>query len=134
MADYAPFYFAPRSPMMYAIEKRNVPTYSSGCDHIVYLVTTVEQLVEMGLAVVFTDRNAVLAVASFTADIDRLDSLVDWSLMMAKWWYNTPEEPDRREREWRSAWSTSASHGLRFTRSSWRTRPASTKPGKHWRA
>ena len=98
VADYAPFYFAPRSPMMYAIEKRNVPTYSDGCDQLVYLVTTVEQIIEMGLAVVFTDRNAVLALANFTSDVDQLDTLVDWLLMEATWWNNTPQEPDRRER------------------------------------
>ncbi len=39
VADYAPFYFAPRSPMMFAIEHGNVPTYSSGCDELIYLVS-----------------------------------------------------------------------------------------------
>jgi hypothetical protein len=98
VADYVPFYFAARSPMMSAIAKGKVATYSGGCDHLVYLVTTVGRLIEMGLQVVFTDRNAVLAVASISADLDQLDSLVDWPLMRATWWYNTPEEPDRRER------------------------------------
>ena len=61
-------------------------------------MTTVEQLAEMGLAMVFTDRNAVLAVANFTGDVARLDTLVDWPLMRATWWNNTSMEPDRRER------------------------------------
>lgn len=98
VGDYAPFYFAPRSPMMYAIEAGNVPTYSGGCDRIIYLVTTVERLVGIGLNLVFTDRNAVLTVAEYAADLDRLDSLVDWPLMKATYWNNTREAPDRRER------------------------------------
>ena len=32
VADYVPFYFAPRSPMMYSIHRGNVPTYQDGCD------------------------------------------------------------------------------------------------------
>lgn len=43
VADYVPFYFAPRSPMLYVIERGNVPTYDQGCDRIIYLVTTTAQ-------------------------------------------------------------------------------------------
>jgi hypothetical protein len=84
--------------MMYAIEKGNVPTYHGNCDELVYLVTTVEQVVRLGLPVVFTDRNAVLGVATFSSDPARLDSMIDWPLMKATYWSNTEAEPDRRER------------------------------------
>lgn len=63
-----------------------------------YLVSTVERLRSLGLATLFTDRNAVLAVAEFVADLPRLDDAVDWELMTATMWKNTPEQPDRRER------------------------------------
>ncbi|HEU5271499.1 MAG TPA: DUF4433 domain-containing protein [Jatrophihabitans sp.] len=98
VADYAPFYFAPRSPMMYAIEKGNVATYTGGCDELVYLVSDVERLLDLQLPTVFTDRNAVLGVTTFTDDPASLETLVDWQLMRARDWYNTPTEPDRRER------------------------------------
>lgn len=98
VGDYVPFYFAPRSPMLSAIYHGRVPGYTEGQDPIVYLVTSVERLVELGLAPVFTDRNAALAVAEMTTDVRALDDLVDWELMEATWWNNTPEDPERRER------------------------------------
>lgn len=98
VADYVPFYFAPRSPMMFVIDRGNVPTYQSGCDDLVYLVTTLERLVDLGLRPICSDRNATIAVATFSSVIGDLDTLVDWDLMAAQWWYNTPEAPDRKER------------------------------------
>lgn len=98
VADYAPFYFAPRSPMMYAIHRGRVATYSGGCEELAYLVTSVERLAALGLTLVFTDRNAVLDAATFRSNPAELDTLVDWSLMRATLWANTENEPDRRER------------------------------------
>lgn len=98
IADYAPFYFAPRSPMMYAIHKGRVPEYADGIDPLLYLVSTVQRLTELGTEVICTDRNAVLDITQFSADPEDLDGLVDWRLMEATYWFNTVEEPDRRER------------------------------------
>lgn len=98
VGDYVPFYFAARSPMMYVIDRGGVPTYAGGCGELVYLVSTVERLIELGPATVFTDRNAVLAFADFAADPASLDALVDWDLMAARMWNDTPDEPDRKER------------------------------------
>jgi hypothetical protein len=98
VGDYAPFYFAPRSPMMYVIHRGGVPTYDGGCDDLVYLVTTVERLSELGMMLVFTDRNAALKVADFTEVLTQLDQFLDWALMREDRWSNTPEEPDRKER------------------------------------
>lgn len=68
LADYVPFYFAPRSPMLYAIHKGNVPGYTGGSNRLAYLVTSVERLCAIGLPQVYTDRNAVLHPAHFTTD------------------------------------------------------------------
>lgn len=98
VADYVPFYFAPRSPMMFAIDRGNVPEYAGGIDPLVYLVTTIECLQEAGCVVVTTDRNAVLGLAAFSQGVEGLDASVDWHLMEATWWNNTVQEPDRMER------------------------------------
>jgi hypothetical protein len=98
VADYVPFYFAPRSPMMFAIEHGNVPTYAGGCDELVYLVTTAERLLEARLLVLFTDRNAVLAVTSFASTLEEAEEPIDWPLMRERYWGNTSDDPDRRER------------------------------------
>src|SRR5205809_213927 len=46
--DYVPFYFAPRSPMMFAISKGNVESYPEGQEPLVYLVSSVEAVVNSG--------------------------------------------------------------------------------------
>ena len=98
VADYVPFYFAPRSPMLYAIDRGNVPTYQQGCDEIVYLVSSTQMLREHGLTVLGTDRNTTMGYAEFTVDDDYLTDIVDWDLMEARIWRKTLEEPDRMER------------------------------------
>ena len=98
VAGYVPFYFAARSPMLYIISKGDVPIYSGDQDEIVYLVTSVERLVEERLRSVFTDRNAALRIAGYGDELAALDDYVDWGLMEGLMWNNTDEEPDRQER------------------------------------
>lgn len=98
VADYVPFYFAARSPMLYIISKGDVPTYSGDQDEVVYLVTSIEKAVEKRLQFVFTDRNAALGYAQYGDDLQDLDDYVDWELMEGRMWHDTTEEPDRQER------------------------------------
>lgn len=46
LADYVPFYFAPRSPMLYAIHQGLVPGYTAGQREIVYLVVPLQPMVD----------------------------------------------------------------------------------------
>ncbi len=98
VADYVPFYFAARSPMLYAIHRGNVPTYEGGQKKIVYLMTSVDSIVDDGLPFVFTDRNAAFGHARYGDDSADLDDYVDWDLMEARMWSNTSSESDRMER------------------------------------
>jgi hypothetical protein len=97
-ADYVPFYFAPKSPMMYTISRGNVPQYQDGLEPLVYLVTTVEAVVAAGLPFVFSDGNCGSYITDYSDDLGRIDELVDWEVMNSKWWFNTPEYPDRMRR------------------------------------
>ena len=98
VAEYVPFYFAARSPMLYVITKGQVPTYQAGQEDIVYLVTSVETVWQIGVPFVFTDRNAALDYARFDSDPSRLDDLIDWDLMEGRMWNDDPGHPDRKER------------------------------------
>ena len=102
VADYAPFYFAPQSPMLYSISRGNVPTYSQGTGRLVFLVSTVERLVDMGLTVLISDRNARNLVTKFQRlDDARTDNeFVDWELMRAQYWVTTRTDASDG---WRSA-------------------------------
>ncbi|SUE29883.1 Uncharacterised protein [Nocardia farcinica] len=98
LADYTPFYFAPRSPMLFAIHKGKVHGHGTDCDRIVYLASTVQHLRRRGLQVLGTDRHAVVPYAQFTANDSVLTGFVDWELMKERYWCDIPEYPDRSER------------------------------------
>ncbi len=95
--DYVPFYFAPRSPMLYAIHKGNVEDYAEGQNPVIYLVYEAETIVANKLVFTFTDGHAVIAYSEFYDDLQRLD-MIDWEIMSADFWGNTQEDGDRKRR------------------------------------
>jgi hypothetical protein len=107
--DYVPFYFAPRSPMLRAIEGGRV----EGCPwrqaDIVHLETTIHQATSGRKRFVFYDRNATLAWSKPFVSLRDLDK-VAWDLLtedprldgFCKYWQNVPAHPryaDRRQAE-----------------------------------
>lgn len=100
VSDYVPFYFAPRSPMMFAIDRGNVATYREGCHRLVYLVAHLEGLQGLNIPCVLTDRNAVLRIAEFwpVGTGEPPEGFIDWDLMRQRAWFSTNDYPDRRER------------------------------------
>jgi hypothetical protein len=96
-ADYVPFYFAPRSPMLYVIDRGRVSEYQDGQSPLVYLVTDIETIVRMKLPHVFSDGNCASAFTEYFDRLDRLD-MVDWPLMGERIWKNTPTDGDRMRR------------------------------------
>lgn len=94
LSDYVPFYFAPRSPMLYTIHQGNVNGYAGGQRPIVHLVSSVEQAIGMGNPWCFTDGHAVMAYSRFFCHLDNLKE-VDWPLMKSRLWYDTDSDPDR---------------------------------------
>jgi hypothetical protein len=106
--DYVPFYFAPRSPMLRAIEGGRV----EGCPwrqaDIVHFETTVERVTADAVPFVFYDRNATLGYSTPYTDLARLDAIA-WDLLtempqldgFCKYWQNSYSKPryaDRMER------------------------------------
>lgn len=98
VGEYVPFYFAPRSPMLFRIQRGGVEGVSSDPARLVYVVSSAEAVVEAGHACVFTDGNAAAAFTEFHDDADQLGDVVDWRLMKATQWANTTDDPDRRRR------------------------------------
>jgi hypothetical protein len=102
VGDYVPFYFAPRSPMLYRIAcdcRDSIPgRYQGGDRPLVYLAVRIGAVIDAGLAWVGTNGNAAALVSEFTCDLDELETMVDWPLMLAERWNNVPEDPDRQRR------------------------------------
>jgi hypothetical protein len=72
--------------------------YEEGDDPLVYLVTSVERVLALGVRWLVSDGNAAVAITRFTDAVDRLDSFVDWPLMRESFWAGTPDDPDRQRR------------------------------------
>ncbi len=98
VGEYVPFYFAPRSPMMFRIHKGGVPEYGGSDRDLAYLVTSIERIQAVGASIVVSDRNAAKSIAEFSADPLAWDDLVDWPLMKERYWADTQDYPDRKER------------------------------------
>ncbi|MFC3980774.1 type II toxin-antitoxin system toxin DNA ADP-ribosyl transferase DarT [Streptosporangium jomthongense] len=97
-ADYVPFYFAPRSPMLYVINKGGVEQYREGQEPLIYLVSSVDRIVSEQLDWVFTDGNCASGITEYFNDLENLKQAVDWPLMGSMIWKNTAEDPDRMRR------------------------------------
>ena len=99
VADYVPFYYAPRSPMLHAIHKGNVDSYQQGCDRLIFLATTTQALRAMSLQVLGTDRNARMAVAEFSADDEHIGAMTRWDVMELKYWGDAEHGSELRQAE-----------------------------------
>ena len=96
--DYVPFYFAPRSPMLYTINRGNVLNYQGGQNLVIYLVADINTIEAEGLDFAFTDGHAAMDYTSFFTDLEDLEYEIDWDIMEEKYWSNTDDDPDRKRR------------------------------------
>ena len=94
--DYVPFYFAPRSPMLYAIHKGSVKGYDQGQNPVIHLVSDAEAIEASELAFTFTDGHAIVDYSDFYDDLVALEFEIDWELMESRYWFDTEEDPNRK--------------------------------------
>jgi hypothetical protein len=91
VGDYVPFYFCPRSVMLYLIHMANHPelSYRGGQDPILHLEADLHDVVcwadARGRRWAFTLSNAGANYTEFRADLDRLDE-INWEGVNARDW------------------------------------------------
>lgn len=85
VGEFVPFYFCPRSPMLYRVN-RGIGNNPPGCQKtIVHLVTSVHHAVNSGNVWAFSDGGAGAFYTQFYDDLAQLDSL-NWEAIGAKYW------------------------------------------------
>ena len=94
--DYVPFFFAPKSPMLYFIGK-NPGRYPEGQRGMVHLRLTAQSAVRACRQCVFTDGHAIMGLTEFFDDLRHLDR-VDWEVMRSKMWTDTQDHPGRKRK------------------------------------
>lgn len=98
LADYVPFYFANRSPMLYSIHKGYVEGYDGRERDVVYLTSTAEGVARADRQWCFTDGHAVMQFSRFFENLDDL-AQVDWKVINDWSWANRDDDPDRKRRK-----------------------------------
>jgi hypothetical protein len=103
VGDYVPFYFCPRSVMLYVIHRRNHPelTYRDGQEPIVHLEADLDAVIRWatraGRRWAFTLSNAGAAYAHFRSSESALDEL-SWAAIDANDW-RSPEVQEAKQAE-----------------------------------
>lgn len=98
VGDYVPFYFCPRSIMLYLLHRGNAPglTYQGGQGSIVHLQADFNTVLQWArtqrIRWAFTNGNAGAYYAQFFDNPARLDRL-NWEAIAANDW----RDPDRKE-------------------------------------
>lgn len=97
VADYVPFYFGPKSPMLYAIKQGKVEGYH-GQREIIYLVANAEDIAERKLPFMFTDGHGII---SYVNHYNRLEDLpkLHWKAIRAPYWNNFEDGRCKRQAE-----------------------------------
>jgi hypothetical protein len=91
VGEFVPFYFCPRSPMLYAINQGRTGL-PPGCQRsIVHLVSSVSIGIGVGSQWAISSGNAGAAFATFDNQLDALDAL-DWSAIDAHYWSGRTDE------------------------------------------
>ena len=65
ISDYIPFYFGPRSPMLYVIQHGYNGVQRIEPEKIVYCVVKIDELVKNDIDCIFTDGHALSMLTSF---------------------------------------------------------------------
>lgn len=101
LSEYIPFYFGPRSPMLYNIQNGNGILTKKEPDEIVYCVIRIEDVINSDLHCVFTDGHALNNMSKFysKSDLQRLDSLVKMEDVYATYWFNQSPWDDRKRKK-----------------------------------
>lgn len=101
VGHYVPFYFCPRSPMLYVIHRRNEGlTYHGGQERVVHLVSKVGVAIDAcpGRRWAFSDGNAGAYYARFCNDLAQIGQYVDWTAVGAQFW-SDPTVKERKQAE-----------------------------------
>ena len=100
VGDFVPFYFCPRSIMLYIIEKRRDElAYKGGQKEVVHLVSSVQSAMDAGCTCAFTPSSAATKYnRNFHRKIEQLDEILDWDAIRTTNW-GDPGVKDRKQAE-----------------------------------
>lgn len=97
-SDYVAFYFGYRTPMLYNIKNGFLDVPQRPQEDIVYIVSSVEKITELGLDYVFFDGHGYHNFSQVFNNVKHLEK-IDWDIVNASSWHDTESDPDRKRRK-----------------------------------
>jgi hypothetical protein len=98
LADYIPFYFTPKSPMLLNIKTGWNGVTRRANDEIAILVSSWERMASHDVRLLFTDRHAYVATAKWSSDFTELETVLDWDILRRSDFQRSDDYPDKMER------------------------------------
>jgi ssDNA thymidine ADP-ribosyltransferase, DarT len=98
LSDYVPFYFTPKSPMLYNISTGYGGIARRENKDIVILVSSWQSMCDNGVTMLFTDRHAYVATAAWSSDRADLAERIDWDILCRHDFARNDSYPDKMER------------------------------------
>lgn len=85
VGEFVPFYYCPRSPMLFTVNKGNTGR-PAGCQtDIVHLVSSVAAALELNRPWAISDVNAGAGYATLSNNLEALEAL-DWNAIQTRQW------------------------------------------------
>lgn len=100
LSDFMPFYFGPRSPMLYVIQHGFNGVRKVNPEDIVYCVVRIEDIIKNDIDCVFTDGHALSAFTTYfhKSELANLDDKVKYDDVYSTYW-NDEEDTDLKRRK-----------------------------------
>ncbi len=101
LEEYIPFYFAARTPMLYVIQNGYNLVAPMAPEDIVYLISSVQKIIELNLDFIFTDGHALDSFSTqySQADIENIDNILDKKAIKARYWKDENDLDLKRRKE-----------------------------------
>ena len=101
IGSYIPFYFGPRSPMLYVVQHgyNGVKQYEPR--ELVYCVVRICDLIEKNVSCMFTDGHALNFLTSTyqKEDLTRINEIICYSDVYAQFWISEEDRDLKRKKE-----------------------------------
>ncbi len=102
LGDYIPFYFGVRMPMLYVMQNGgNFVAKATNRQDIVYVVCTVENVIESGNEFYFSDGHATDSYTTFydSSMVVDLIKIINWNAVKSKYWSGVENLELKREKQ-----------------------------------
>ncbi len=101
LGEYIPFYFGKRTPMLYVIQHGFNMVAATPADNIIYCVSSVQKIIDLGLDFIFTNGHAVdcFSTQYLATDIQNIDDILDKNAINAKYWRDDNDLDKKRRKE-----------------------------------